>query len=87
MYKRQLLAVGAEINARNDWWAGGFGLLDTAPPELAHYVIERGAIVTAHASARLGLLEQLKQLIAADPSLVHQPGRDGKTPLHFAIRP
>jgi hypothetical protein len=80
----QLLAAGANINARTDWWAGGFGLLDNAPPELAHYAIERGAIVTVHAAARLGLLDRLKQLIAADPSLVQQPGGDGKTPLHFA---
>src|SRR2546427_12505207 len=50
-----LLAAGADINARSRWWAGSFGLLDTAKPELAAYAIERGAIVTAHAAARLGL--------------------------------
>jgi len=27
-----LLEVGADINARSNWWAGSFGLLDTAPP-------------------------------------------------------
>lgn len=80
----QLLAAGEDIDSRTDWWAGGFGLLDIAPAELAHYAIERGATITAHAAARLGLLDQLRQLIAADPSLVHQPGGDGQTPLHFA---
>src|SRR5436190_11883295 len=49
-----LLDAGADINARSRWWAGGFGLLDTAKPELAAYAIERGAIVDAHAAARLG---------------------------------
>ena len=27
-----LLEAGADINARSQWWAGGFGLLDTAEP-------------------------------------------------------
>jgi hypothetical protein len=38
-----LLNAGADINARSQWWAGGFGLLDSAPSELAAYAIERGA--------------------------------------------
>ncbi len=79
-----LLAAGADINARSRWWAGGFGLLDCAAPELAVYAIERGARVTAHAAARLGMIDQLKELISANPELVHAPGGDGQTPLHFA---
>jgi ankyrin repeat protein len=51
---------------------------------LAAYAIRRGAIVDAHAAARLGLLDRLRELIAADPALVHAPGGDGQTPLHFA---
>ena len=79
-----LLEAGADINARSRWWAGGFGLLDSASPELAAYAIERGAVITVHAAARLGMLEKLKELIAADPALVHSRGGDGQTPLHFA---
>ncbi len=30
-----LLEAGADINAKSRWWAGGFGLLDCAKPELA----------------------------------------------------
>src|ERR1041385_6695715 len=41
-----LLAAGADINARSRWWAGSFGLLDTASPELAAYAIQHGAIIT-----------------------------------------
>ncbi len=80
-----LLAAGADINARSQWWAGGFGLLDSASPELSAYAIERGATMTPHAAARLGRLgEQLETLVAADPALVHARGGDGQTPLHFA---
>src|SRR5262245_37493135 len=51
-----LLQAGADINARSRWWAGGFGLLDHAEPELAAYAISRGAVVDAHAAARLGMM-------------------------------
>ncbi len=79
-----LLEAGADINARSRWWAGGFGLLHIANPELAVYAIQRGATVDAHAAARLGLLDELRALVVADPALVHAPGGDGQTPLHFA---
>jgi ankyrin repeat protein len=79
-----LLDAGANINVRSKWWAGGFGLLDTAEPDLAHYAIERGARVDVHAAARLGLMEKLRELLSADPQLVHARGGDGQTPLHFA---
>ena len=65
-----LLDAGADINARSRWWAGGFGLLDSAEPELAAYAIERGAIVDAHAAARLGMLDRLRELVSRDPSVI-----------------
>jgi hypothetical protein len=76
--------AGADINAKSRWWAGGFGLLHGAAPDLAAYAIQRGAIVDIHAAARLGLFEKLRELIIADPALVHERGGDGQTPLHFA---
>jgi ankyrin repeat protein len=79
-----LLEAGADVNAKSRWWAGGFGLLHQAPPALATYAIERGALVDVHSAARLGLLGQLQVLVAADPQLVHSRGGDGQTPLHFA---
>jgi ankyrin repeat protein len=79
-----LLAAGADLNAKSRWWAGGFGLLHSAAPELATYAIQRGAVVDVHAAARLGLIEKLRELIAADPALVHARGGDGQLPLHFA---
>jgi ankyrin repeat protein len=79
-----LLDAGANIDARSRWWAGGFGLLDVAEPGLATYAIERGATVDAHAAARLGMLERLRELVETDPSVVRSRGGDGQTPLHFA---
>jgi len=79
-----LLDAGADINAKSRWWAGGFGLLHGASPELSAYAIERGAVVDVHAAARLGMIGKVRQLIEADPDLVHARGGDGQTPLHFA---
>ena len=79
-----LLEYGADINAKSLWWAGGFCLLDNADDDLAQYAIQRGARVEIHAAARLGLIDRLRELIAADPSSVNAPGGDGKRPLHFA---
>jgi ankyrin repeat protein len=79
-----LLAAGADINAKSQWWAGGFGLLHKADSEIADYAIERGAVVDVHAAARLGRLDRLRELIEGDPQSVHARGGDGQTPLHFA---
>lgn len=78
-----LLRAGASINARSHWWAGSFGVLD-AEGDLAPFLIERGATVDAHAAARLGMIDRLRELVSAKPELVHARGGDGKTPLHCA---
>ncbi len=78
-----LLRAGADINARSHWWAGSFGVLDD-DHGLASFLIERGAVVDVHAAARLGMMERLDALVAANPDLVHARGGDGQTPLHFA---
>jgi ankyrin repeat protein len=79
-----LLEAGADINGRSRWWAGGFGILDCASPDVAAYAIERGANVDVHAAARLGLIDALHRMLAQDPGLVHARGGDGQTPLHVA---
>lgn len=78
-----LLEAGADINARSHWWAGSFGVLDN-DHGLAEFLISRGAVIDAHAAARLGMLDKLKALIGERPELVHARGGDGQTPLHFA---
>ena len=78
-----LLAAGADINQRSHWWAGGFGVLDD-DRGLASFLIERGARVDVNAAAKLGMMDVLERLVAADPELVHARGGDGQTPLHVA---
>jgi len=79
-----LLRAGADIRKRTEWWAGGFGVLDDCDPSLVDFLIERGAVMDAHAAARLGMMAKLAELIAVDPDIVHARGGDGQTPLHFA---
>ena len=79
-----LLEAGADINAKSNWWAGGFALVHSAKPDIARYAVERGATVDVHAAARLGMLDKLRGLISENPERVHEKGGDGQTPLHFA---
>jgi hypothetical protein len=79
-----LLQAGADIRRRTDWWAGGFGVLDDCDPGLVDFLVERGAVIDAHAAARLGMMPKLRELVVADPGVVHARGGDGQTPLHFA---
>ncbi len=55
-----LLSAGANIRKRTEWWAGGFGVLDDCDPSLVEFLIERGAVVDAHAAARLGWMPKLR---------------------------
>jgi hypothetical protein len=80
-----LLSHGADLNLKSEWWAGGFGLLEHGiTPAEAAPLIERGAIVDVFGAAHLGMFDRLRELVDADPSLVHARGGDGKTPLHCA---
>jgi ankyrin repeat protein len=79
-----LLKAGANIHKRTEWWAGGFGVLDDCGPEMVPFLTERGALLDAHAAARLGMTAELQEMVAADPGVVHARGGDGQTPLHFA---
>ncbi len=79
-----LIRAGADINARSRWWAGGIGVLDECAPEMAAFLMERGAMLDAHAAARLGMVEKLQELVTADSGLAGARGAQGQTPLHFA---
>jgi ankyrin repeat protein len=79
-----LLDAGANINERTRWWAGSFGVLDSASPKLAEYLISRGATVDIHAATRLGMIDRVRELLSLNPQLVHARGGDGQLPLHFA---
>jgi ankyrin repeat protein len=79
----RLLSLGADVAAVGKWWAGGFGTrgVDT---KVGRLLAERGAALTAHAAAGLGLTDHLEARLATDPSLIDAKGGDGCTPLHFA---
>ncbi len=79
-----LLRAGANIHKRTEWWAGGFGLLDDCDPSMVAFLTERGALMDAHSASRLGMMAKLRELVAADPAVVHARGGDGQMPLHFA---
>ncbi|MDR3703181.1 MAG: ankyrin repeat domain-containing protein [Candidatus Sulfopaludibacter sp.] len=79
-----LLAAGADINARSHWWAGGMGVLDECLPELAPFLMARGAVANAHSAARLGMFPKLQELVRADPGVVAVHGVNGQMPLHCA---
>lgn len=79
-----LLEYGADVNAKSAWWAGAFGALHGTDSEMVRYLIERGAKVDVHAAAEQGMMDVLRRLVEADPTLVHAKGPDGQRPLHFA---
>lgn len=79
-----LLEHGAGVTAVGEWWAaGGHGVL-SVDREVGRFLVERGAAVTAHAAAGLGLADRLAALLRTDPGAVDARGIDGTRPLHFA---
>ena len=79
-----LVRSGADVNARSHWWAGSFGPIDMADAALVPFLRERGAVLTLHAAARLGMIGDIERILREDPAAVHGRGGDGQFPLHFA---
>lgn len=83
-----LIDLGADVNLKSDWSNGPFSVLDYCDEQTARHLIDhRGAILTAHAAARLGWLDELRKILHAKPEVVHEKGGDGQRPLHFAKTP
>ena len=51
---------------------------------MLEFLMERGAVLDACSASRLGMMPELRAMLAADPTLVHARGGDGQTPLHWA---
>ena len=79
-----LIAAGADLDLMSEWENGPYTVLDNATEETARFLLSRGVKLTANAAARLGWIDELRELLAADPSLVHARGGDGQQPLHEA---
>ena len=79
-----LLDFGADPDRKSSWWAGGFHVLYSARGEVAERLLAAGATPDACAAAHLDRPELLAEMLAKDPSRVHERGGDGKMPLHFA---
>lgn len=82
-----LLKRGADIDGRSDWSLGSFGALDFADDETSQFLLRRGATLTAHAAARLGMASELRRIIERNPDAIQERGGDGQYPLHFAKTP
>lgn len=81
-----LLRVGADINQKSHWWAGPFHVLDEAwrTPWLPSYLLGRGAALEIHHAVRLGMMDEVRRMLAENPLVIHARGGDGQLPLHLA---
>jgi hypothetical protein len=79
-----LIAAGADLNLMSQWENGPYTVLDNATEETARFLLARGVKLTPNVAARLGWIDELRELIAADSALVHARGGDGQQPLHEA---
>lgn len=77
------LRHGLTVEAISAWWAPGFGL-NGMSSAVAEHLVGRGAVLTPHAAAALGLVGRLRALLDHEPALVHAKGGDGCRPLHFS---
>ena len=82
-----LLKHGADINARSQWWAGDFHILEVTSAQAAERLIKRGAEITVHAAAEQGWLDWLESAYERDKTIINRRGGDCKTPLHYATDP
>jgi ankyrin repeat protein len=78
-----LVSKGADVEVVGAWWASGMYTRKVAL-EVGRLLVERGAPLTVHAAAGLGLSDRLSSMLDANPALVDAKGGDGCTPLHFS---
>lgn len=79
-----LLDRGADVALVSRWWAPGIGVNPEVDPAVGRFLVQRGAELSVHAAAALGLVDELREIIHKNPQSVAERGGDGCTPLHFA---
>jgi len=72
-----------DLRAVSESWAPGFNTR-RVDPTIARTLVDRGATLTVHAAAGLGLTDHLGRMLDTDPTLIDAKGGDACTPLHFA---
>ncbi len=78
-----MIEHGAGLDRVRDWWAPGFWL-HNVDQDVAEFLVDAGASLTAHAASGLGLAPRLSTMLQNDPTLANAKGGDGARPLHFA---
>jgi len=78
-----LLQNGLTVSMVSECWGSGFWL-NKISPVVAEHLIDRGALLTPHAAAGLGLVARLRALLDHRPELIHAKGGDGGRPLHLS---
>jgi len=79
-----LIDAGADLNLESEWENGPYTVLDNTTEETARFLLAHGVKLTPNVAARLGWIDELRELLAVDPALVHARGGDGQQPLHEA---
>jgi hypothetical protein len=82
---RRALESGSadDLQAVSQWWASGL-YTRQVDPHVARTLVERGATLSVHAAAGIGLTDHLAHMLAGDPTLIDAKGCDACTPLHFS---
>src|SRR4029079_5755442 len=79
-----LIAAGADLNLESEWENGPYTVLDNATEETARFLLSRGVTLTPNVAARLGWIDELRQLLAADPPPLHARRSEGAHARHRA---
>ena len=82
-----LLRHGADLAVLSRWWAPGLWVVESIEAHVGRHLAERGAALTVHAAAALGLSDRLGEMLDKDKALVNAVNADGCRPLHFARTP
>jgi ankyrin repeat protein len=72
-----------DLQAVSEWWASGLHTR-SVDPDVARTLVARGATLSVHAAAGIGLTDHLAFMLADDPTLIDAQGCDACTPLHFS---
>ncbi len=78
-----LIGLGADIAQFSEWLAPGFWAR-SLDENTVQSLIDRGAVISAHAAAALGMVSELEAILDSNPEAADEKGGDGARPLHFA---